>query len=188
MDDLNVDEFELEVPVSTQKRAAVSSTENTPKKVAVQNDSDVSLLTQRLHPLSTGRETQTVVNSNDFPSRWKYVMALLQSKGYLDASLHDYTSISDIRANHFTRTDRILLEIESIRKTETGFFCEFSDGTNRIFGTLSTHIVKDYQRVLDVSSVLWLKNVPILYVSQSGSVYLVVNIDNIIKVYSRFDE
>ena len=51
-----------------EKRAAVSSTENTPKKVAVQNDSDgmrgalvpilvVSLLTQRLHPLSTGRET-----------------------------------------------------------------------------------------------------------------------------------
>ena len=42
--------------------------------------------------------------------------------------------------------------------------------------------------MLDVSSILWLKNVPILYVSQSGSVYLVVNIDNIIKVYSRFDE
>ena len=57
----------------------------------------------------------------------------------LPASLHDYTSISDIRANHFTRTDRILLEIESLRKTETGFFCEFSDGANRIFGTLSTY-------------------------------------------------
>lgn len=51
-----------------------------------------------------------------------------------------------------------------------------------------SHVVKDYQRVLDVSSVLWLKNVPILYVDQSGSVYLVVNIDNVIKVYSRFDE
>ena len=49
----------------------------------------------------------------------------------------NYTSISDVRANHFTRADRILLEIESIRKTETGYLCEFSDKTDRIFGTLS---------------------------------------------------
>ena len=54
-----------------EKRPTVSSTENTPKKVAVQNDPDgmrgewlpifvVSLLTQRPHPPSTGRESQTV--------------------------------------------------------------------------------------------------------------------------------
>ena len=41
---------------------------------------------------------------------------------------------------------------------------------------------------MDVTAVLWLKNVPILYVNQSGNVYLVVNSENIVRVYSRFDE
>ena len=92
----------------------------------------------------------------------------------------------------------MLLQIESIQKTETGFLCEFSDQGNRIFGTLSkfrllpsfsfSHIVKDHQRALDVTTVLWVKNVPILYVNQSGNIYLVINTDNIIRVYSRFDD
>ena len=128
---------------------------------------------------------------------WDYWLYRNENHDYL-ASLHDYTSIADIRVNHFTRSDRMLLQIESIRKTETGFLCEFSDQGNRIFGTLSkfrllpsfsfSHIVKDHQRALDVTTVLWVKNVPILYVNQSGNIYLVINTDNIIRVYSRFDD
>ncbi|KAK8800360.1 hypothetical protein WA171_004991, partial [Blastocystis sp. BT1] len=187
--DLNVDEFSLEVPSSLQKRSNDSPTQSSPKKIAVESTSDVSLMTQQpKHKTDTNDNTKTKIKCSDYSTRWEYVMALLQSNGTIDASLHDYTSIADIRANHFTRSDRMLLQIESIRKTETGFLCEFSDRANRIFGTLSNHIVKDHQRVLDVTTVLWLKNVPILYVNQSGNIYLVINSDNIVKVYSRFDE
>lgn len=31
----------------------------------------------------------------------------------------------------------MILQIESIKKTEAGLFCEFSDNTDKIYGTLS---------------------------------------------------
>ena len=35
------------------------------------------------------------------------------------------------------KTDRMLLQIESVRKTEAGYYCEFSDPTGHIYGTLN---------------------------------------------------
>ena len=62
-------------------------------------------------------------------------MALLQSNGTIDGM---QMNVIDIKLpSMITRSDRMLLQIESIRKTETGFLCEFSDRANRIFGTLS---------------------------------------------------
>lgn len=95
------------------------------------------------------------------------------------------------------RTGKILLQIESLRKTETGFYCEFSDLTGHIYGTLSkfvidecvrgSDIIKKYQRVIEVSTVLFASNVPLLYVQQSGRFYLIITLDNIIRIVSKFD-
>ena len=95
------------------------------------------------------------------------------------------------------RTGKILLQIESLRKTETGFYCEFSDLTGHIYGTLSkfaidgrvraSDIIKKYQRVIEVSTVLFANNVPLLYVQQSGRFYLIITLDNIIRIVSKFD-
>lgn len=46
-------------------------------------------------------------------------------------------SILDVKSNHFLKTRRMILQIESMKKTETGYFCEFSDLTDKIYGTLS---------------------------------------------------
>ncbi|OAO17118.1 hypothetical protein AV274_1144 [Blastocystis sp. ATCC 50177/Nand II] len=85
------------------------------------------------------------------------------------------------------RTGKILLQIESLRKTETGFYCEFSDLTGHIYGTLSNDIIKKYQRVIEVSTVLFASNVPLLFVQQSGRFYLIITLDNIIRIVSKFD-
>lgn len=53
---------------------------------------------------------------------------------------------------------------------------------------ISSNVVKDYQRSLDISTVLWLRDVPILYVNQSGNIYLVINTPNIVQVFSRYDD
>ena len=94
------------------------------------------------------------------------------------------------------RTGKILLQIESLRKTETGFYCEFSD-LGHIYGTLSkfviddcvrgSDIIKKYQRVIEVSTVLFASNVPLLFVQQSGRFYLIITLDNIIRIVSKFD-
>ena len=64
-------------------------------------------------------------------------------------------------------------------------YCQSSFSSSWV---INSNVVKDYQRSIDVSTVLWLRDVPILYVNQSGNVYLVINSPNVVKVFSRFDD
>ena len=113
------------------------------------------------------------------------------------ANSPENTTIDNVQTKHMMRTGKILLQIESLRKTETGFYCEFSDLTGHIYGTISKYaldkgltcseIIKKYQRVIEVSTVLFANNVPLLYVQQSGRFYLIITLDNIIRIISKFD-
>ena len=49
-------------------------------------------------------------------------------------------------------------------------------------------IVKEYQRWLEVSTILCARDIPILHVVQSGNLYLVLTAKNIIHVISKYDE
>ena len=49
----------------------------------------------------------------------------------------DFSSIDYIRKNHLKITNTIIVEIISIKKTETGYYCQFQDNSGSIFGTLN---------------------------------------------------
>lgn len=48
-----------------------------------------------------------------------------------------FTFIKDIRKDHIRTTSYMVLQIVTIKKTETGYLCQFSDNTGTIQGTLN---------------------------------------------------
>lgn len=52
---------------------------------------------------------------------------------------------------------------------------------------MCSDLIKKYQRVLEVSTVLFVTNVPLLYVHQSGKKYLIMTLENVVRIISKFD-
>lgn len=48
--------------------------------------------------------------------------------------------------------------------------------------------MKEYQRCLEVTTVLCIDKAPVLHVTQSGNMYIVITIDCIFAIFSKFDE
>ena len=52
---------------------------------------------------------------------------------------------------------------------------------------MCSDLIKKYQRVLEVSTVLFVTNIPLLYVHQSGKKYLIMTLENVVRIISKFD-
>ena len=52
---------------------------------------------------------------------------------------------------------------------------------------MHSDLIKKYQRVLEVSTVVFVNNVPLLYVHQSETKYLIMTLENVIRIISKFD-
>lgn len=52
---------------------------------------------------------------------------------------------------------------------------------------MHSDLIKKYQRVLEVSTVVFVNNVPLLYVHQSEKKYLIMTLENVIRIISKFD-
>lgn len=70
------------------------------------------------------------------------ILCIIKSKktirvNILSVLISALSFIDVVKKNHVKKTPTLLLQIESIKKTETGYYCQFSDSSGVIYGTLN---------------------------------------------------
>ena len=94
----------------------------------------------------------------------------------------------------------MILLIEKVKKTETGYFCHFRDKTGIIHGTLNKYvcflskcvnpseIIKQHRHGIECGSIIVADCIPILSITQSNSKYLVLTKRCVCQVITKFSK